>query len=77
MFQSRIAIVGSASGQAKGEGGLGAAAFLDDPHLDHRDISNLELLKRKEPLKPLVANRPGLQFTGRETGRQTDPETRR
>src|ERR1700744_5793267 len=31
-------------------------------HVGGWDVSNLELLKRKELLEPLVANKPGLQF---------------
>ncbi len=37
-------------------------------HVGGWDISNLELLKRKELLEPLVANKPGLQFNGHNTG---------
>ena len=37
-------------------------------HVGGWDISNLELLKRKELLEPLVANKPGLQFNGHDTG---------
>jgi DNA ligase D-like protein (predicted ligase) len=37
-------------------------------HVGGWDISNLELIKRKELLEPLVANKPGLQFNGHETG---------
>jgi DNA ligase D-like protein (predicted ligase) len=37
-------------------------------HVGGWDISNLELLKRKELLEPLVANKPGLQFNGHATG---------
>ncbi|MBV8797686.1 MAG: hypothetical protein JO136_22345, partial [Hyphomicrobiales bacterium] len=37
-------------------------------HVGGWDISNLELLKRKELLEPLVANKLGLQFNGHDTG---------
>jgi ATP-dependent DNA ligase len=37
-------------------------------HIGGWDISNLELIKRKELLEPLVANKPGLQFNGHEAG---------
>jgi hypothetical protein len=37
-------------------------------HLDGRDISNLQLIERKGLLEPLLANKPGLQFNGHETG---------
>jgi hypothetical protein len=31
-------------------------------------VSNLELISRKRLLEPLVANKPGLQFNGHNTG---------
>jgi DNA ligase D-like protein (predicted ligase) len=37
-------------------------------HIGGWDISNLELIKRKELLEPLVANKPGLQYNGHDTG---------
>ena len=37
-------------------------------HIGGWDISIFELIKRKELLEPLVANKPGLQFNGHETG---------
>ena len=37
-------------------------------HLDGRDTASLPLIERKALLEPLVANAPGLQFNGHETG---------
>ena len=37
-------------------------------HLDGRDVSALPLIERKALLEPLVANKPGLQFNGHDTG---------
>src|SRR6476660_7159688 len=37
-------------------------------HLDGWDISGLQLIERKALLEPLLANKPGLQFNGHETG---------
>ena len=37
-------------------------------HLDGRDVSSLPLIERKALLEPLVADKPGLQFNGDETG---------
>ena len=37
-------------------------------HLDGRDLSGLQLIERKALLEPLLANKPGLQFNGHETG---------
>ena len=37
-------------------------------HLDGWDVSSLPLVERKELLEPLVANKPGLQFNGHDTG---------
>jgi DNA ligase D-like protein (predicted ligase) len=37
-------------------------------HIGGWDISNLELIKRKELLEPLIANKPGLHFNGHDTG---------
>jgi ATP-dependent DNA ligase len=41
---------------------------FDFLHLDGWDISGLQLVERKALLEPLVANKPGLQFNGHETG---------
>ena len=41
---------------------------FDILHLDGRDISSLPLIERKALLEPLVANKPGLQFNGHDTG---------
>jgi ATP-dependent DNA ligase len=37
-------------------------------HLGGWDISGLALIERKALLEPLVANKPGLQFNGHDTG---------
>jgi len=37
-------------------------------HLDGQDVSGLPLIERKALLEPLVANKPGLQFNGHDTG---------
>jgi DNA ligase D-like protein (predicted ligase) len=37
-------------------------------HLNGRDVTGLPLLERKALLEPLVANKPGLQFNGHDTG---------
>jgi bifunctional non-homologous end joining protein LigD len=37
-------------------------------HLDGQDTSRLPLMERKALLEPLVANKPGLQFNGHDTG---------
>jgi hypothetical protein len=37
-------------------------------HLDGRDVSRLPLIERKALLEPLVADQPGIQFNGHETG---------
>jgi DNA ligase D-like protein (predicted ligase) len=37
-------------------------------HLAGWDVSSLPLVRRKELLEPLVANKPGLQFNGHDTG---------
>ena len=37
-------------------------------HLDGRDVSSLPLTERKALLEPLVADKPGLQLNGHETG---------
>jgi bifunctional non-homologous end joining protein LigD len=37
-------------------------------HLSDWDVSNLPLIERKALLEPVVADRPGLQFNGHESG---------
>ena len=37
-------------------------------HLDGWDVSARQLIERKALLEPLLANKPGLQFNGHETG---------
>jgi ATP-dependent DNA ligase len=37
-------------------------------HLDGRDVWDLQLIERKALLESLVADKPGLQFNGHETG---------
>ena len=37
-------------------------------HLDGRDTASLPLIERKALLEPLIAETPGLQFNGHETG---------
>ena len=37
-------------------------------HLDGRGVSALPLIERKALLEPLVANKPGLQFNGHDSG---------
>ena len=37
-------------------------------HIDGRDVSALPLIERKALLQPLIANKPGLQFNGHDTG---------
>jgi ATP-dependent DNA ligase len=37
-------------------------------HLDGRTVSALPLIERKALLEPLIADKPGLQFNGHETG---------
>ena len=37
-------------------------------HLGGWDVSGLSLVERKALLEPLVADKPGLQFNGHETG---------
>ena len=37
-------------------------------HLEGRDVSGLPLIERKAPLEPLIANKPGIQFNGHDTG---------
>jgi DNA ligase D-like protein (predicted ligase) len=57
--------------QAATDGERGARLVyyaFDLLHLDARDVSSLPLIERKARLEPLVANKPGLQFNGHETG---------
>jgi DNA ligase D-like protein (predicted ligase) len=37
-------------------------------HLDGLDVSGLPLVERKALLEPLIADKPGIQFNGHETG---------
>ena len=37
-------------------------------HLDGWDVSDLQLIERKTLLEPLLADKPGLQFNGHDTG---------
>jgi ATP-dependent DNA ligase len=37
-------------------------------HLDGWDVSDFQLIERKALLEPLVANKPGLQFSGHDAG---------
>jgi DNA ligase D-like protein (predicted ligase) len=37
-------------------------------HLDGWDVSDLQLIERKTLLEPLLADKPGLQYNGHETG---------
>jgi ATP-dependent DNA ligase len=41
---------------------------FDLSHVGGWDVAGLELVRRKELLEPLVANKPGLQFNGHDTG---------
>jgi ATP-dependent DNA ligase len=50
-----------------GEGGVHVVyCAFDLLHLAGWDVSSLPLIKRKELLEPLVANKPGLQFNGHD-----------
>jgi DNA ligase D-like protein (predicted ligase) len=52
-----------------GERGVRLVYYVFDlVHLDGRDISTLPLIERKALLEPVVADKPGLQFNGHETG---------
>jgi DNA ligase D-like protein (predicted ligase) len=52
-----------------GERGVHVVYYAFDLlHIGGWDISNLELIKRKELLEPLVANKHGLQYNGHDTG---------
>jgi bifunctional non-homologous end joining protein LigD len=57
--------------QAATDGERGARLVyyaFDLLHLDGQDVAALSLIERKALLEPLVANKPGLQFNGHETG---------
>jgi hypothetical protein len=57
--------------QAATDGERGARLVyyaFDLLHLNGRDVSALRLIERKGLLEPLLANKPGLQFNGHETG---------
>jgi DNA ligase D-like protein (predicted ligase) len=57
--------------QAATDGERGARLVFyafDLLHLDGRDTTRLPLLERKALLQPIVADTPGLQFNGYETG---------
>jgi ATP-dependent DNA ligase len=52
-----------------GERNVRLVYYAFDPlHLDGREISRLQLVERKALLEPLIADKPGLQFNGHETG---------
>jgi DNA ligase D-like protein (predicted ligase) len=52
-----------------GERGVGLVYYAFDAlHLDGRYVSSLPLIERKALLEPLIADKPGLQFNGHETG---------
>ena len=52
-----------------GERGVHVVYYaFDILHLGGWDISKLRLIERKALLEPLVANKPGLQFNGHDTG---------
>jgi DNA ligase D-like protein (predicted ligase) len=52
-----------------GERGVHVVYYAFDLlHLAGWDVSSLSLVKRKELLEPLVANKPGLQFNGHDIG---------
>jgi DNA ligase D-like protein (predicted ligase) len=52
-----------------GERGVRLVYYAFDlMHLDGRDVSGLSLIERKALLEPLIADKPGLQFNGHETG---------
>jgi ATP-dependent DNA ligase len=57
--------------QAATDGERGARLVyhaFDLLHLGDWDISDLQLVERKALLEPLLANKPGLQFNGHDTG---------
>src|SRR5271169_5632113 len=78
MFMSRVVKPSVAGGipsfahtQAATDGERGVRLVyyaFDLLHLDGRDISGLPLIERKALLEPLVADKPGVQFNGHETG---------
>ena len=49
-------------------GGPARVLAFDLLHLGGWDVSGLSLVERKALLEPLVADKPGLQFNGHETG---------
>jgi DNA ligase D-like protein (predicted ligase) len=52
-----------------GERGVQVVYYAFDVlHLDGWDVSTLALIERKAILEPLVSNKPGLQFSGHDTG---------
>jgi DNA ligase D-like protein (predicted ligase) len=52
-----------------GERGVHVVYYaFDILHLDGWDVSSLALIERKAILEPLVSNKPGLQFSGYDTG---------
>jgi DNA ligase D-like protein (predicted ligase) len=52
-----------------GERGVHVVYYaFDILHLDGWDVSSLALIERKAILEPLVSNKPGLQFSGHDTG---------
>jgi DNA ligase D-like protein (predicted ligase) len=52
-----------------GERGVHVVYYAFDLlHIAGWDVSSLPLVRRKELLEPLVANKPGLQFNGHDTG---------
>jgi DNA ligase D-like protein (predicted ligase) len=60
-----------ASTQAATDGERGVRLVyyaFDLLHLGGRDVSALPLIERKALLEPLIADKPGLQFNGHETG---------
>jgi DNA ligase D-like protein (predicted ligase) len=57
--------------QAATDGERGARLVyyaFDLLHINGLDVSALPLIERRKLLEPLVANKPGLQFNGHETG---------
>jgi hypothetical protein len=56
--------------QAATDGDRGARLvyYFDLLDLGGSDVSSLQLVERKALLEPLIANKPGLQFNGHETG---------
>jgi bifunctional non-homologous end joining protein LigD len=76
-FDSELCGVGEdglpsfAETQAATDGARGARLVFyafDLLHIDGRDTTRLPLLERKALLEPILAEKPGLQFNGHETG---------